>query len=57
MIRGTVTSSPPGINCGAHCSARSASGTVVTLTATPALLSVFTGWSGCDTVSGRSCQT
>src|SRR5437867_1595386 len=52
---GTVTSSPPGINCGATCSASYDSGTVVTLTATPAFLSIFTGWSGCDTASGTSC--
>src|SRR2546425_9227966 len=33
---GTVASSPTGINCGATCSASYASGTLVTLTATPA---------------------
>jgi len=27
----------------------------VTLTATPAIGSVFTGWSGCDSVSGTRC--
>src|SRR6266540_3054391 len=52
---GTVTSSPPGIDCGATCSAAYDSGTVVTLTATPATGSIFTGWSGCDTVSGTTC--
>ncbi len=52
---GTVTSSPAGINCGATCSAAYDSGTVVTLTATPAFGSIFTGWSGCDTVSGTTC--
>src|SRR2546422_555841 len=52
---GTVTSDPPGINCGATCSASYDSGTVVTLTATPAFLSIFTGWSGCDAVSGTTC--
>ena len=31
------------------------SGTMVTLTATPGMLSVFNGWDGCDTVSGASC--
>src|SRR5207247_1406503 len=40
---GTVTSSPAGIICGATCSASFASGTSVTLTATPASGSVFTG--------------
>jgi alpha-tubulin suppressor-like RCC1 family protein len=52
---GTVTSAPGGISCGSTCSALYESGTVVTLTATPAFLSVFAGWSGCDTVSGESC--
>src|SRR5205809_1909445 len=52
---GTVTSSPPGINCGPDCSEPYPSGTVVTLTATPALLNVFTGWDGCDAVSDTTC--
>ncbi|TMK74425.1 MAG: hypothetical protein E6G48_03490 [Actinobacteria bacterium] len=52
---GTVTSSPPGINCGTDCSEAYASGTVVTLTASAASDSVFAGWSGCDTVSGATC--
>jgi len=52
---GTVTSSPAGINCGSTCSASYASNQVVTLTASPALLSGFTGWSGCDSVSGLTC--
>src|SRR2546425_241233 len=52
---GTVTSNPPGINCGVTCSAAYDSGTVVTLTATPATGSTFTGWSGCDAVSGTTC--
>ncbi len=43
---GTVTSSPSGINCGALCSATYPSGATVTLAATPASGSVFTGWSG-----------
>jgi uncharacterized protein (DUF2345 family) len=43
---GTVTSSPSGINCGSICSYQFASGTNVTLTATPNSPSVFSGWSG-----------
>ena len=43
---GTVTSSPAGINCGSTCSAAFVSGTPVTLSATPAAGSTFTGWSG-----------
>ena len=41
---GNVTST--GIDCGATCSASYASGTVVTLTATPDSGSLFAGWSG-----------
>ncbi len=43
---GSVTSSPAGINCGAVCSAGFLTDAVVTLTATPAAGSTFTGWSG-----------
>jgi len=52
---GTVTSSPAGINCGSTCSGSYLSGTTVTLTAAPALLSGFGGWTGCDSVSGDKC--
>jgi len=43
---GTVTSTPPGIDCGATCSAQFAHGTSVTLTANAGAASVFAGWSG-----------
>jgi hypothetical protein len=43
---GTVTSNPPGINCGADCSERYFTGTVVTLTATPDPGGGFEAWSG-----------
>ncbi len=43
---GTVTSNPSGINCGTDCNENYSSGTVVTLTATPASGSIFAGWSG-----------
>ncbi len=43
---GTVTSDPPGINCGADCLESYNTGTVVTLTATPDAGSFFAGWSG-----------
>ncbi|MBZ5490686.1 MAG: choice-of-anchor D domain-containing protein [Acidobacteriia bacterium] len=43
---GTVMSSDGSISCGVTCSANFNSGTIVTLTATPASGSVFTGWGG-----------
>ncbi|MBK9030729.1 MAG: hypothetical protein IPL61_05215 [Myxococcales bacterium] len=43
---GTVTSNPAGINCGVDCTEPYDSGTTVSLTATPAANSTFTGWSG-----------
>ncbi|OGK83091.1 MAG: hypothetical protein A2X52_04260 [Candidatus Rokubacteria bacterium GWC2_70_16] len=43
---GTVSSTPAGISCGAACAASFASGTAVTLTATPAANATFAGWSG-----------
>ena len=49
---GTVTG--PGINCGSDCAESYASGTVVSLTATPSAGTTFTGWSGACT--GGSCQ-
>jgi alpha-tubulin suppressor-like RCC1 family protein len=57
--KGTVTSSPAGINCsstnGSGCSSDFVIDTAVTLTATPDLLSIFTGWTGCDASSGNTC--
>jgi Tol biopolymer transport system component len=43
---GTVTSSPPGISCGADCAEQYPGGTVVVLSATPAAGSVFGGFGG-----------
>jgi hypothetical protein len=43
---GTVTSVPPGIDCGTDCSELYDTGVVVTLTATPDAGFVFAGWSG-----------
>jgi hypothetical protein len=54
---GTVTSAPAGISCGTDCGEAYASGTVVTLTATPAAGSAFTGWSGACTGTGTCTVT
>jgi glucose/arabinose dehydrogenase len=43
---GMVVSAPEGIRCGSVCSRTFGAGAVVTLTATPAAGSVFTGWTG-----------
>jgi Divergent InlB B-repeat domain len=44
---GAITSAPSGISCGTDCSETYASGTIVTLTATPSANgSTFVGWSG-----------
>jgi len=52
---GTVTAAQGGVNCGSTCAAPYDYGTVVTLTATPALGSIFKGWSGCDATSDGTC--
>jgi phospholipase C len=52
--QGTVTSSPAGINCPSTCSASFDNGTTVTLTATPASGSTFSGFTG--DCSGSTCQ-
>jgi hypothetical protein len=43
---GTVASNPVGISCGSDCSEAYLTGSLVTLTATPAQGSKFVGWSG-----------
>jgi len=47
---GTVTSNPAGIDCGGVCVATFQRNTVVTLTASPDIISVFNDWkgSGCN---------
>jgi hypothetical protein len=52
---GTVKSSPIGINCGSTCSETCNAWTMVTLTATVGRGSTFSGWSGCDSTSGKKC--
>jgi hypothetical protein len=53
---GTLTASPPGTACGAVAGLLCyASQTAVTVTATPSGGSVFSGFSGCDSVAGNQC--
>jgi uncharacterized repeat protein (TIGR03803 family) len=54
---GTVTSTPPGINCGATCSASFAGGTMLTLTATAVAGSAFSGWTGACAGTGSCTLT
>jgi chitodextrinase len=54
---GTVTSNPAGINCGTTCSAAFASGSSVTLTATPGSGFTFNSWSGACSGSGACTLT
>ena len=58
--QGTVTSFPTGLSCTTTtqpCSLAFATGTVITLTATPNGTSTFVGWApGCDSVSGNMCN-
>lgn len=53
---GSVSSSPPGIDCGATCSASFADGTPVTLTATADSGSTFSGWSGGGCSGTSTCR-
>jgi hypothetical protein len=53
---GVVTSSPPGIDCGATCRASFADGAQVVLTAVPDDTSTFAGWAGdCAGQPGTTC--
>jgi hypothetical protein len=52
---GSVTSIPPGIECGSACSASFPAGVTVTLTAAPAAGQSFAGWTGACSGSAPSC--
>ncbi len=52
---GAITSNPAGISCGSTCSASFASGTVVTLTATPNSGASFNGWGGACSGTATTC--
>ncbi len=57
MGSGTVTSSStPAINCPGTCSGQYANGSAISLVATPAAGSRFTGWSGVCTNATGSCD-
>jgi subtilase family serine protease len=52
---GTVTSNPPGINCGSTCSYAFTNNTVVTLTAAAISPSTFGGWNGAGCSGTGTC--
>ena len=52
---GTVTSSPPGINCGSACSTAYVSGTSGVLTATPVSGAAFRTWRGACAGDAPTC--
>ena len=52
---GSITSAPAGIDCPSDCFESVPHGAVITLTATPATGSSFTGWSQCDSPAGATC--
>ncbi|HET7446012.1 MAG TPA: PKD domain-containing protein, partial [Solirubrobacterales bacterium] len=52
---GTVTSNPSGISCGPNCEAEYLEGEVVTLSASAAAGSTFSGWSGAGCSGTGSC--
>jgi len=52
---GTVVSTPTGISCGGDCSEAYESGTQVVLTPAADSGFTFTGWAGCDNLSGNDC--
>lgn len=54
---GTVTSSPPGIDCGPTCSAGFLSGSSVTLSVAAASGSTFVGWTGGGCSGTGACVT
>jgi hypothetical protein len=54
--RGSITSAPAGISCGTTCSAPFASGSQVTLTATPEAEYPFQGWGGACSGAAPTCR-
>jgi len=54
---GTVKSAPAGIDCGTTCAAQLPQGSSVVLTPTPAVGSIFTGWTGGGCSGNAPCTT
>jgi len=52
---GTVTSNPAGLNCGTTCTLTVTSGTVVTLTASPASGNTLANWGGACPAGSATC--
>ena len=52
---GSVSSAPPGIDCGLTCSGLFSIGSGVTLTAQPSTGSMFTGWGGACSGTSTTC--
>ena len=52
---GTISSPYFGVACSGTCNYTYNSGTTITLSATPGLNGTFTGWGGCDSVTGNAC--
>jgi len=52
---GTITSNPAGVTCGSICSAAFASGSSVSLTASPIGSHNFLSWVGCPSPNGNTC--
>ena len=53
---GTVTSYPAGIDCNPPCKSSFKPGQTVTLAVDPEEGAIFTGWSGCDSLTGNNCN-
>ncbi|GAM09006.1 ultraviolet-B receptor UVR8 [Geobacter sp. OR-1] len=52
----TVLPAPPGIGCSTNCSQSFVEGTMVSVTPVPDQNSAFSSWTGCDSLSGETCQ-